>query len=133
MPLGIDYNKMVLLLAVLEKRAGIPFYTLDVYINAMGGIKLTEPSVDLAVLVAAASANKNEPVDKDTAVFGEVGLTGEIRGVHFAEKRVAECLKLGFKKVIIPRYNYKSVKKYENDLEIVPVAYVRDALKAVFG
>lgn len=133
MPLGIDYNKMVLLLAVLEKRAGIPFYTLDVYINAMGGIKLTEPSVDLAVLVATASANKNEPVDKDTAVFGEVGLTGEIRGVHFAEKRVAECLKLGFKKVIIPRYNYKAVKKYENDLEIVPVAYVRDALKAVFG
>ncbi len=132
MPLGIDYNKLVLLIAVLEKRCGLPFYNQDVYLNAMGGIRLNEPAVDLAVCAALASGFRNEPIDKYTAVFGEVGLTGEVRGVTFAEKRVNECIKMGFKKVIFPAKNFKSVKKFEGKIELVPVQYVNQAIKNLF-
>ena len=132
MPLGIDYNKLVLLIAVLEKRCGLPFHDQDVYLNAMGGIKLNEPSVDLAVCAALASGHKNKPVDKLTAVFGEVGLTGEVRGVTFAEKRVNECIKMGFKRVLFPAKNFKSVKKFEDKIELVPVRYVGDLIRTLF-
>lgn len=132
MPLGIDYNKLVLLIAVLEKRCGLPFYNQDVYLNAMGGIRLNEPAVDLAVCAALASGFRNEPIEKYTAVFGEVGLTGEVRGVTFAEKRINECIKMGFKKVIFPAKNFKSVKKFEGKIELVPVQYVNQAIKNLF-
>ena len=132
MPLGIDYNKLVLLIAVLEKRCGLPFFNQDVYLNAMGGIRLAEPAVDLAICAALASAYRNEPVDKGTAVFGEVGLTGEVRGVTFAEKRVNECIKMGFSRVFLPAKNYKSVKKFADKIEIVPVQYVSKMIKALF-
>ena len=132
MPLGIDYNKLVLLIAVLEKRCGIPFYNQDVYLNAMGGIRLNEPSVDLAVCAALAGGFKNIPIDKYTAVFGEVGLTGEVRGVTFAEKRVSECIKMGFKRVVFPSKNFKSVKKFEDKIELVPVQYVYQMIKKLF-
>ena len=132
MPLGIDYNKLVLLLAVLEKRCSLPFYTYDVYINVMGGIKLNEPACDLAVCAALASAHKDVPIDKFTAVFGEVGLTGEVRAVQYAEKRVQECVKMGFKRVILPAKNMKSVAKYADKINIVPVLYVNSMIKALF-
>lgn len=132
MPLGIDYNKLVLLIAVLEKRCGLPFFNQDVYLNAMGGIRLNEPSVDLAICAALASGYRNEPIDKYTAVFGEVGLTGEVRGVTFAEKRVNECIKMGFKRVIFPSKNFKSVKKFEDKIQLVPVQYVNQLLKKLF-
>ncbi len=132
MPLGIDYNKLVLLIAVLEKRCGLPFYNQDVYLNAMGGIRLNEPAVDLAVCAALASGFRNEPIEKYTAVFGEVGLTGEVRGVTFAEKRINECIKMGFKKVVFPAKNFKSVKKFEGKIELVPVQYVNQAIKNLF-
>ena len=132
MPLGIDYNKLVLLIAVLEKRCGIPFYNQDVYLNAMGGIRLNEPSVDLAVCAALAGGFRNIPIDKYTAVFGEVGLTGEVRGVTFAEKRVSECIKMGFKRVVFPSKNFKSVKKFEDKIELVPVQYVYQMIKKLF-
>ncbi len=132
MPLGIDYNKIVLLLAVLEKRCSLPFYTYDVYINVMGGIKLNEPACDLAVCAALASAHKDVPIDKFTAVFGEVGLTGEVRAVQYAEKRVQECVKMGFKRVIMPAKNMKSVAKYADKINIVPVLYVNSMIKALF-
>ena len=132
MPLGIDYNKLVLLLAVLEKRCSLPFYTYDVYINVMGGIKLNEPACDLAVCAALASAHKDVPIDKYTAVFGEVGLTGEVRAVQYAEKRVQECVKMGFKRVILPAKNMKSVAKYADKINIVPVLYVNSMIKALF-
>ena len=132
MPLGIDYNKLVLLIAVLEKRCGLPFYNQDVYLNAMGGIRLNEPAVDLAVCAALASGFRNEPIEKYTAVFGEVGLTGEVRGVTFAEKRINECIKMGIKKVIFPAKNFKSVKKFEGKIELVPVQYVNQAIKNLF-
>ena len=132
MPLGIDYNKLVLLIAVLEKRCSLAFAGLDVYLNAMGGIRLNEPAVDLAVCAALASGYKNIPIDKYTAVFGEVGLTGEVRGVTFAEKRVNECVKMGFKRVIFPGKNFKSVKKFEDRIELVPVHYVSGMIAKLF-
>ena len=132
MPLGVDYNKLALLIAVLEKRCGLPFYNLDVYLNAMGGIRLNEPAVDLAICAALASGHKNRPIDKYTAAFGEVGLTGEVRGVTFAEKRVNECVKMGFKRVLFPAKNFKSVKKFEDKIELVPVQYVGNMLRKLF-
>ena len=131
MSIGIDYNRLVLLIAVLEKRCGIPFFSSDVYINAMGGIKLNEPSVDLAICAALASAANDVPIDKYTTLFGEVGLTGEIRGVSYAEKRVNECIKTGFKRVILPAKNMKTCQKYADKIELVPVQYVGQMIKAL--
>ncbi len=131
MSLGVDYNKLVVLIAVLEKRCGIPFFSSDVYVNAMGGIKLSEPSVDLAICAALASAASDVPIDKYTAVFGEVGLTGEIRPVTRADKRVYECIKTGFKKVVLPAKNLKACEKYADKIELVPVKYVGQMLKAL--
>lgn len=129
MTLGVDYNKLVVLIAVLEKRCGIPFWSSDVYINAMGGIKLTEPSVDLSVCAALASAATDTPIDKYTAVFGEVGLTGEVRAVTAADKRVNECIKTGFKRVVLPAKNMKACEKYQDKIELVPVSFVNQMIK----
>ncbi len=132
MPLGIDYNKMILIIAVLERKCYIPFYNQDVYVNAMGGIKLNEPAVDLAISLSLVSANKNVPIDKGVTAFGEVGLTGEVRAVSNAEKRVVDAIKFGFKKIIIPKRNYETCKKYESKIEIVAVSYVFQAIKHLF-
>ena len=132
MPLGIDYNKLTLLIAVLEKRCGLNLSSSDVYVNAMGGIKLGEPSCDLAVCAALASAYFGKPIDKYVAVFGEVGLTGEVRAVSYCEKRVAECVKMGFKKILVPAKNMKSVTKYADRIAIVPVLYVNTMIKNLF-
>ncbi len=131
MSLGVDLNRLIVLIAVLEKRCGLPLGGQDIYLNAMGGIKLNEPSADLCVCAALASAEKMIPIDKDTAVFGEVGLTGEVRGVNFADKRVNECLKMGFKRVILPAKNMKACEKFKEKLELVPVSYVSQMIKAI--
>ncbi len=133
MPLGVDYNKLVLLIAVLEKRCGISFSGSDVYVNAMGGIKLNEPSCDLAICAALASAQLGVPIDKYTAIFGEVGLTGEVRAVGYCEKRVAECVKMGFKRIYMPAKNMKSAVKYADKITIVPVLYVNKMIKSLFS
>lgn len=132
MSLGVDYNKLALLLAVLEKRCSLHFSSQEVYINVMGGIKLNEPACDLAVCAALASSYFDRPVDKFTAVFGEVGLTGEVRAVQYAEKRVQECVKMGFKRVLLPAKNMKSVAKYADKISIVPVLYLGTMLKSLF-
>ena len=132
MSLGVDYNKLALLLAVLEKRCNLHFSAQEVYINVMGGIKLNEPACDLAVCAALASSYFDKPVDKYTAVFGEVGLTGEVRAVQYAEKRVQECVKMGFKRVLLPAKNMKSVAKYADKISIVPVLYLGTMLKSLF-
>ena len=132
MPLGIDYNKLVLLIAVLEKRCSVPLGSFDVYVNAMGGIKLNEPSCDLAVCAALASAYLGKPIDKYVAVFGEVGLTGEVRAISYCEKRVQECIKMGFKKILLPAKNMKSVAKYADKIAIVPILYVNTMIKNLF-
>lgn len=132
MSLGVDYNKLALLLAVLEKRCNLHYSSQDVYINVMGGIKLNEPATDLALCAALASAYFERPIDKYTAVFGEVGLTGEVRAVQYAEKRVSECVKMGFKRVLLPAKNLKSVAKYADKISIVPVLYLGTMLKSLF-
>ncbi len=132
MSLGIDPSRMIVLIAVLEKRCGLPLGTQDIYLNAMGGIKLNEPSADLAVLAALASAERMAPIGKAVAVFGEVGLTGEVRGVNFADKRVNECLKMGFRRVILPSKNLKACEKFKDKIELVPVSYVSQMIKALF-
>lgn len=129
MSLGVDFNRLVVLIAVLEKRCGLPLGAQDIYLNAMGGIKLNEPSADLAICAALASADKMTPVDKFTAVFGEVGLTGEVRAVNFADKRVNECVKMGFKRIILPEKNLRACEKFKNKIELIPVRYVSEMIK----
>jgi len=129
---GVDYNRVSMLLAVLEKRVGLQIQNQDVYINIVGGIRINEPSIDLGIIVSIASSFRNIPVDETIAVTGEVGLTGEVRAVSFIEKRIAECKKLGFKKIIIPKNNHEAVKDIKG-IEIWPVENLRQAINVVLG
>jgi DNA repair protein RadA/Sms len=113
MATGMDYNRLVLLIAVLEKRANMQLSSYDVYVNLTGGIKVAEPSLDAAVLLAVASAYTNRYADKGLIAFGEVGLTGELRAVSMAEKRVSEAAKLGFECCIVPQANFKEASRVE--------------------
>ncbi len=108
---GTDYNRFVMLLAVLEKRGGLVFSNYDSYVNIAGGLKLNEPFIDAAVVLALASSHKNKPVLPDLMVFGEIGLTGELRSVPSPERRILESQKLGFKNCIVPQANLKTVKE----------------------
>lgn len=111
MATGMDYNRVVLLIAVLENRAKMQLASYDVYVNLTGGIKIAEPSLDAAVVLAIASAHGKKPVDKGLVVFGEIGLTGEMRAVAMAEKRVSEAAKLGFTSCIVPAANYNEASR----------------------
>jgi len=127
---GVDYNRLTLLIAVLEKKMGLNLGNQDVYLNVVGGIRISEPSIDLGIMLAVASSYKNMPIAKDIIVIGEVGLTGEIRAVNLIEKRIKEAEKLGFKTCIIPENNKKLLKeKYK--LDIIGVKNIYDAMKAV--
>jgi DNA repair protein RadA/Sms len=106
---GVDYSRMVTLLAVLEKRVGYKLYDQDVYVNVAGGLRIDEPALDLPVLAAVASAYKNVPLPSDTVLLGEVGLTGELRAVNGVKQRIDECVKLGFKRIILPKGNKRSL------------------------
>lgn len=125
---GVDCNRLILLIAVLEKRAGFNLGSQDVYLNVVGGIKVNEPAIDLGIILSVASSYKNIPIPDDVAVIGEVGLTGEVRSVNMIEKRVREIEKLGYKKCLIPKSN-KKVLKDEYKLDIICVENVNDALK----
>lgn len=125
---GIDYNRLVLLMAVLEKRAGMNLGSQDVYLNIVGGMRVNEPALDLGIILAVASSFKNMGIPEDVAVIGEVGLTGEVRSVNMIEKRVKEVEKLGYKKVLIPESN-KKVLKDDYKLDIIGVKNVIEALK----
>ncbi len=105
---GLDYNRVNLLMAVLEKRSGLPLSNYDAYVNIAGGIRMNEPAADLGIVLAIASSYKNRAVPEDTIVFGEVGLSGEVRAVSMPEQRVAEARKLGFKTCIIPEVSMKA-------------------------
>ncbi len=111
MATGMDYNRVVLLIAVLEKRANIQLASYDVYVNLTGGIRIAEPSLDAAVMLAITSAHTGRPVDKGLIAFGEVGLTGELRAVAMAQKRVSEAAKLGFTSCILPKANLKEASR----------------------
>ncbi len=125
---GIDYNRLVLLMAVLEKRAGMNLGSQDVYLNIVGGMKVNEPALDLGIILAVTSSFKNISIPENLAVLGEVGLTGEVRSVNMIDKRVKEVEKLGYKKVIIPETN-KKVLKENYKLDIIGVKNVMEALR----
>ena len=125
---GIDYNRLTLLIAVIEKRAGLPLGNQDAYLNIVGGIKINEPALDLGIVLATASSYKNVPIPRGTLVIGEVGLTGEVRAVNMIEKRIKEAEKLGFKTCIIPESNKKLLKDKYN-LDIIGVKNIIEAMK----
>ncbi len=132
MSTGFDYNRMAMILAVLEKRAGYFFNNMDAYINVVGGLKLDEPSADLTVALALVSSLKDMVVNDNVIAFGEIGLAGEIRAVSNCEQRVAEAYRLGFDKCIIPFHNYKGLSKsLKVNVDIVPVRTIRDAFHAL--
>ena len=125
---GIDFNRLALLIAVMEKRAGMNLGNQDVYLNVVGGLKISEPSIDLGILMVTASSYKNVPIDKDIVIMGEVGLTGEVRRINLIEKRLKEAEKLGFKKCIIPESNKKGLKE-NYKLDIIGVKDVNEVMK----
>lgn len=129
---GIDYNRVVLMIAVLEKKAGLHLQNSDAYINIVGGIQIKEPAIDLGIVCAIASSFKDVTIDNKTVALGEVGLTGELRTVSFIEKRIKEASKLGFTKVLIPEANLKGLEK-NNDIEVIGVPNIEKALKIVLG
>lgn len=123
---GTDYNRVNLLMAVIEKRIGVQMCDYDAYVNIAGGMKINEPALDLALVMAMLSSFKNRVVSSDTIVFGEVGLAGEIRAVSQAEQRVLEAKKLGFKRCILPAVSIKSLKNTEG-IELIGVNNIQEA------
>ncbi|MBS0424317.1 MAG: DNA repair protein RadA [Proteobacteria bacterium] len=126
---GLEQNRLAMLLAVLHRHAGIPCYDQDVFVNAVGGVKITEPGADLAVLLAVVSSLKNKPLAEKMIVIGEVGLAGEIRPVQRGQERLKEAAKLGFKQAIIPVVN--KPKQAIAGMNIIPVARIRDAVASM--
>ena len=127
---GLDYNRLAVLIAVLEKRANLQIGGQDIYVNVVSGIRLNEPSIDLGIVCVCASSFKNIPIPKDTVIMGEVGLTGEVRRINMIEKRLKEAEKLGFKRCIIPENNKKHLEeKYK--MEIVGVKNIGEALRVL--
>lgn len=127
---GIDYNRLTLLIAVLEKRTGLPLGNQDVYLNIVGGIRINEPALDLGIILAVSSSFKNIPIPNDVIAIGEVGLTGEVRSVNQIEKRIREAEKLGFKKCIIPESNKKLLKDTYK-LDIIGVQNISEAMRCL--
>ena len=127
---GFDYNRMNLIIAVLEKRAGYYFTNTDAYVNVVGGLRLDETAVDLAVAMALVSSLKDVPIAADAIAFGEVGLAGEIRSVSHAQQRVNEAVRLGFSRIVIPAHNKKDIA-VPDGAEVIPVSNVRQAFEAL--
>lgn len=129
---GTDFNRVNLLVAVLERRAHLNLSSSDAYINIAGGVKMTEPAVDLGIVLAIVSSAKDLPLDDKTVVFGEVGLSGEIRAVSMAQQRVSEAEKLGFETVILPKANRKSIHlPKDSKIRLCPVESVSDAIRLI--
>ena len=125
---GIDFNRLALLIAVMEKKAGLNLGNQDVYLNVVGGLKINEPSIDLGIILVTASIFRNIAISKDVVIMGEVGLTGEVRRINFIEKRLKEAEKLGFKTCVIPESN-KKVLKDKFKLDIIGVRNVKEAME----
>ncbi len=130
--IGVDFNRVNLLIAVLEKKVGMHLGGMDVFVNVVGGLKIVEPSVDLGIITAIASSFKNISVNPELFVFGEVGLSGEIRAVAMAENRLKEASKIGFKAAIIPYGNYQKIKGVSG-LHISGVKNVQECLEIIFS
>jgi DNA repair protein RadA/Sms len=126
---GFDYNRMCLLLAVLERRLNLRFSQNDVYLNIAGGIRLDEPSADLSVAISLISSLANRIVPNDLIAFGEIGLSGEVRSVSHADYRVKEAVRLGFKTIILPKKNINSNLKVPKDVNLVGITTIFESLK----
>lgn len=132
MSTGFDYNRMSMIIAVLEKREGFFFNGMDAYLNIVGGLRLYEPAADLSVAMALISSLKDVVLNENTLAFGEIGLAGEIRAVNNCEQRIGEAKRLGFTKCIIPFHNYKALpKELKASIDIVPVRTIRAAFSAI--
>lgn len=127
---GTDYNRVNLLMAVIEKRLGLHLSTCDAYINIAGGIRMNEPAIDLAIVLALISSYRDHAIDEKTLAFGEVGLSGEIRAVSMAEQRVAEAKKLGFETVILPRVCMQSAQRITG-VRLLPAANLKEVLQCL--
>jgi len=125
---GLDYNRILLLVAVLEKNFNLHLENCDIFLNIAGGVKVYEPACDLGVIAAIYSGVKNTPIDEKTVIIGEVGLAGEVRGVPFVEKRVREAEKLGFKSCILPSHNLKEFHK-KGKIDLIGVSTVNEAIE----
>lgn len=130
---GFDYRRLNMLLAVLEKRVGFKLAQKDVFLNIAGGLRVTDPAIDLGVIAAILSSNVDTAVEGDTALTGEVGLSGEIRPVSRIEQRIAEAQKLGFRRILIPAANLKAINPHDYTIEVTPCRRVEDAFRALFG
>ena len=130
---GFDYNRMYLIIAVLEKRLGFCFAGLDVYINIVGGIKLEEPAADLSVALSLYSSLRDRAVDENTIAFGEIGLGGELRAVSYAEQRVTEAERMGFERCILPAQSLRSVDTRKHSIKLIGVKNLRQAFDAIGG
>lgn len=130
---GMDFNRVNLLMAVIEKRGGMSIGDQDAYVNIAGGMKVNEPALDLATVMAIISSFRNKAVDKNTVIFGEVGLSGEVRAISQCETRVREAKKLGFKTVVMPKANINSQITAIKDIEIIGVADIREAMEIPMG
>ena len=126
---GADYNRMSLIIAVLEKKIGLKLYNQDIYVNVGGGMRIADTALDLAVCASIVSSFRNKAVRRGAIFFGEIGLTGEVRRISQAEKRVAEAERMGMERVILP---YHNVKDIHAGLELVGVRSLHDALAAIF-
>ena len=125
---GTDYNRVNLLMAVLEKRAGFHLSDCDAYVNIAGGLKMNEPSLDLGIVMALVSSYQDKSLDEDTIIFGEVGLSGEIRGVSMTKQRILEAKKLGFQKCILPKVSLEGLEKIDG-ISLIGVSGVKEAIK----
>lgn len=129
----MDYNRLIILLAVLEKRVGVPLGTQDVYINIVGGLRITETAADLPVALAIFSSLRDMSMDSQTVVMGEVGLTGDIRRVPHALRRVKEAAKMGFRTFILPKGNMDDMKGPDiSRCRLIGVATLQEAMEAAF-
>ena len=125
---GMDYNRLNMLLAIMERRLGIECSKFDAYINITGGMRISEPSVDLAVILALLSSYRNIPLKEDIMVFGEVGLSGEVRAVSQSKQRIEEAKRLGFRRIVLPAYHFQKDVYISKDIELIPVKNIREAL-----
>lgn len=129
---GFDYNRMAMLIAVLEKRGGYFFSNMDTYINVVGGMKLDEPALDLTIAMALVSSLKDYALRDDVLAFGEIGLAGEIRAISHCEQRIKEAARLGFNCCIVPKHNLRTISaSIKNDIEVIGVRTIRQAFEAI--
>ena len=130
MSTGFDYNRLAMIIAVLEKRSGYFLANCDAYVNVVGGLKLDEPAGDLSVALAIISSFKDTPIKDDTLAIGEIGLGGELRAISYCEQRIKEAERLGFKKIIIPKHNFKTLDSFKGNIEIIGVNNINEAFNA---